>query len=57
MEINRDFWKKHRPNWRNRIQRAVPEKDLSKDTQEDVKKIDKKSIPSAEDFMNMGLDL
>ncbi|MGL4404071.1 MAG: hypothetical protein ACRCTS_10190 [Fusobacteriaceae bacterium] len=56
MEINREFWGKYRFDWRNSSQKEVLEKNLSKDTKEDLKKIDKKGIPSAEDFMNMGLD-
>ncbi|MGL4403445.1 MAG: hypothetical protein ACRCTS_06980 [Fusobacteriaceae bacterium] len=56
MEINREFWEKYRYNWRNSIQKKNLQKDLSKDTKEDIEKIDKKGIPSAEEFMNMDLD-
>lgn len=56
MKINKQFWNEIKPKWTMNCNKSLPKKDLSIDTKEDLKKIDKKTIKDPLDFLNSDLD-
>lgn len=57
MEIDKQFWSEVKPKWKKNSQIIIPKKDLSKDTKEDLKKINKNTIKDPLEFLNSDLDI
>lgn len=57
MKIDKKFWDEVKPKWKKNHNRSIPKQDLSIDTKEDLKKIDKNAIKDPFDFLNSSLDV